>query len=205
MKQKLSILRSEFEAFNIKNGRYPTALEIKAPDFSFSTKTIQRTFGSLKELRTLLDLDIIDYTTGSFRSKKAAHSTKNAFKEQSELYKKLLPIFGKYYIHRESVYGDTGRQRSDFLIYHAQGNFYIDIFYASDTVSMSGCINAKLRKYDPSLIWGEIILVNTNPELDSHIPTLLANKKNPIPNNITLLTVPQLLAYCQTLAPHCII
>jgi len=197
---ELEILKQEFENFKIKNGNYPATLDITTQNgFSFSAKTIQRRMGGIVNIRKNFGLEITDFTKGSIRADKALASNNKSFIEQEKIYKKLRLIFGEYYIHQQSPYGDFGRQRSDFKIHHKQGHLYIDIFYANRYESMVGCINAKLKKFNPDIIWGDIILVNTNKLFNDRIPKLIEQRKTPLPKNIKVMSEQQLFDYLSNL------
>lgn len=194
----LENFKNLFENFYKENNHYPTSVEIDSY-FGISSRTIQRKYGSIKKLRELLGLEVTDFTTGKERADKALNSYNISLTEQEKIYNKLLPIFKKYYIHRESPFGDKSRQRSDFKIYHKEGEFYVDVFFAESFESMQGCINAKLKKYDKKLIWGDIYLINTNKNLDSIKDSLISNKKNKLPSNIKVLTEEEFFNYCSVL------
>lgn len=196
----LENLKILFQNFFDKFGHYPTQYEINE-HLGISSKTLQRKYGSLKTLRSLLDLKVLDFTTGEERVKKVKYSLDLSFKEQKKMYKKLVPIFGKYYIHSQSPFGDESRQRSDFKIHHKEGDFYVDIFHASSYQNMTGCINAKLKKYDPKLIWGKIILINTNKKLDDVIFKMICQRKNKLPSNIDIMSEEEFYKFCQKLNP----
>lgn len=197
----LESLKILFEDFYKTNGHYPTSVEI-TKNLGVSSRTLERKFGGVVKVRELLGLEATDFTKGPARSQKASVSTSLSYLEQTRLYKKLLPIFGVYYIHEQAPYADTARQRSDFKIFHSQGVFYVDIFYASSRETMIGCIGAKIKKFDPRLIWGEIILINTNKDLDESITSIIKNRKNPLPKNISIMSESQFIEYCKALKPN---
>jgi hypothetical protein len=191
-------LKTEFDVFYKEHNRYPTSGDINLY-FDFSAKTVGRKYGGMKKLREVLGLEVIDYTTGNERSKKALDSYKISLVEQKKIYKKLLKIFNEYHIHRECPFGDSSRQRSDFKIFHKGGSFYVDVYYAENYANMGGCINAKLKKYDPNVIWGDIILINTNHKLDNLKDKIIQKKKNPLPKNVKLMTENEFIEYCKQL------
>lgn len=193
----LETLKILFDKFYKDTGHYPTTHEISS--LGISAKTLQRNYGSLKNLRTLLGLEIIDFTVGKERADKALKSYKISLVEQNRIYNKMLPIFKEYYIHRESPFGDLARQRSDFKVFHQEGSFYVDVYYASDYKTMQGCISAKLKKYNPDMVWGKIILINTNTNTDGIKNDLIENRKTPLPENITLMTENEFFDYCNNL------
>lgn len=198
--KSIETLKIKFQEFFDSTGRYPTQNEI-SKNLGISARTLQREYGSLKTVRSLIGLETLDFTTGKERSNKASKSFEISITEQNRIYKKILPIFKEYYIHREAPFADTARQRSDFKIFHKEGGFYVDLYYASNYENMIGCINAKLKKYNPDLIFAEIILINTNKALDNEIERLIKNRKSPLPENIRLMNEKEFLLYCKTLTP----
>lgn len=202
MKKDTSIenLKVLFQKYFELHGRYPTQEEMSA-GLGISGRTLQRIYGGLSKVRELCNLPILDYTRGEERSKKALRSFDISFIEQNKIYKKLLPIFREYYIHQQAPYGDNGRMRSDFKIFHSQGSFYVDIFFADNLRNMTGCINAKLRKFNPNFVWGKVILINTNKSLDNDLAPLISRRKIPLPENVTVMTESEFFDYCNTLTP----
>ena len=196
-------IKQEFEAFKEKYGHYPTSGHEmdKSGLFSLSSRQLTRNYGGLKKLRQSLNLDVTDYTVGKARAKKARSATRKADKDQAEIYKLLLPHFGKYYIHRESPYSDIPSNRSDFVLYHSKGHLYVDVLYPATYQNMTGCLNAKIKKYSSSFLNGEVLLVNLNDSLDGSIPKIIENKKNPIPQHIKLISKKDFLTHCYSLIP----
>jgi len=63
----LDNVRNGLERFNKEHGHYPAAEEIDICPYLPSARQIQKKFGGLKKLRSVLGLNDLDYRTGSRR------------------------------------------------------------------------------------------------------------------------------------------
>ncbi len=90
-----------FKKFYDENGKYPTATEIDADNFLPSSRQIQKAFGGLKNLRSVLGLPVNDYGAGESRSKIAHHINKRALIGERDIGILLINYFGEYFVHTE--------------------------------------------------------------------------------------------------------
>lgn len=177
--------------FNEQNGYYPTREEFqKCPQRPCAVRTIERSFGGLVKIREELGVDNPDHRTGNIRSVSASNSMKQSIDSENEFYKYLVEKYEKLNVHRWQPYLDRVNKRSDYGIYHKNGeHYFIDIFWASTCITAIGCINIKLRKIPKETV-EPVYLVCTNSEIDIlYLYKKLKNKKNKIPKNIIVLGI----------------
>ena len=127
-------------------GRYPTAHEIDKYPYLPSSRQIQRRFGGLPELRKQLGIEITDYTRGETRSHKAEIIGKRGLNYEKDIQKILIKHFGEIFVHEQKPFNDYSG-RLDFFVYAKDEKFGVDVFYAEDIHSLTGCINYKQRSY----------------------------------------------------------
>lgn len=196
----LEKIRKGFENFYTQHNRYPTATEIDRFENLPSTRQIQRRFGGLPQLRKLLKLDDqYDLTTGEHSSRRAHIINQRAIEVESEVYKYLVRHFGIEYVHREYMFNDDGRSRTDFYVFTAHGNFSVDVFYPNDTRNMNSCINVKLRKYyDPTMMQYPVIFLQMNQNItEDEIQKSLQRKKKKLQHNQFVMTWDQFQTFCK--------
>jgi len=177
-KTTLENLKAGFEKFNEENGHYPSSKEIGRYKYLPAVKLIDRRFGGLRKFRELLGIEITDQRTGDTRSNVARKINEAAYYSECKMGRLLVEKFGKMYVHVQAPITTTSNKRSDFLIYHKTGKFFVDIFCPADRFSFFGCVNFKMKKYIVNAK-DTIYLVNTNKHIDCDV----SSKKNMIPDN----------------------
>ena len=196
----LDDLRDGLEKFYIEHKRYPTALEIDNYSYLPSSRQIQRRFGGLVELRQKLGLQgPVDFTKGEYSSTRARTINKRGNEYEKQVYDYLVKQFGLEFVHREYLFTDDGRSRTDFFIYDASGNFSVDVFYPKDIHSLVGCLNSKASKYlDSNMLQYQVIFLQMNSNIaDSRIKRYLAGRKKTLRDFHRLYTWNEFKAFCQ--------
>ncbi len=193
-------IRKGFEEFFKSNGRYPSVLEIDQYNLLPSSRQIQRKYGGVRELRKNLGLplDLVDLTRGSIRSATAKHTWRRGTNFEKLVYDILVAYFGEMFVHAQKPFNDH-KSRVDFFVFCKNYRFGIDVFYAIDSHSFVGCINAKLKVYIKANF--PIILLSANLSLDDdkRIKRFLANKH--LPTDIYVLNLPEFKNFIRKFQP----
>ena len=189
----LETIKKEWDQFKAIHNRYPTSQEIDRDKNMISTRTMQRKFGGVMEVRKMLGHEISNYSAGQTRVNTAILFNKRSDEEEFKVANFLIETFGK----RPNVCGQepyeeyNGRVRSDYGVYTQNGkHFFVDVFYAQDQQSLVGCINYKQKKIIDKKIDDTIYYVSSNDEVISQlvIDKTIKNKKNKLPDNVKVLT-----------------
>lgn len=157
-----------FRKFLEDNKRWPTIYEIDATPYLPSIRTLQRSFGGIKQVRRTLGVDEvdIDLTRGERRSRAAAGMIKRGWGFEKEVFEYLLDKFHEPYVHNQArVYlGSEVFVVLDFVVYHDKGKFAVDVFFPhSRKQNFSTNINAKYRAYKDFPF--TVYLVIGNPDI----------------------------------------
>jgi len=201
---KLEELKSGLELFYGQNERYPTSQEIDAFAFLPSSRSIQRRFGGLVELRKTLGLSgQDDFTKGEHSSRRATEINKRAHMVEKEVHTYLTDLFSTPFVHREYFFLDDKRTRTDFFVYHQNGEFSVDVFYPKDRYNLIGCLNSKLRKYDNELLTQyPVIFLQMNKDISSEeLRGVLKNKKNKLKKYQHLMCLEEFKQFCASKEP----
>lgn len=195
----LEKIKVGFSKFYEKHRRYPTAIEIdNFPDLP-SSRNIQRYWGGLTNLRKLLQLEITDYSKGSYRSKWAGVYTSEAINSEKEVRKYLENRYYELCVHEEKRYGD-GKNAMDFFIY-AEENFGVDVFKTSNYHNLAKNINIKLDKYKDFPYKLFFVVIGDIFE-QTKIDNLMSNKKDkPLLDNMTCITMKNFVLECEKIKP----
>jgi len=180
-------IKSGFIEFYIKYGHYPTAPEIDKFEFLPSARSIQRSYGGVKKIRSELGLNIgyTDCTSGKIRSKMASKINKRGMEAEKEIEKLLIEHFGKEFVHIEKPFG-TSKERLDFYIFSKNYEFGVDVFFPNSFENLTKIVNSKQKKY--GFLNFDLYMISMNHELDQGgIDTKIMNKKIKISNNIKVL------------------
>ncbi|MEX2054734.1 MAG: hypothetical protein WD972_00995 [Candidatus Andersenbacteria bacterium] len=208
---KLESIREGLQYFYDTHGRYPTAHEIDAFEFLPSSRSIQRTFGGLEKLRTVLGLKDTHFGKNEFRSQIAEKVGKRGREVELALEKVLREKFGEVFVHTEKIFDDT-KCRVDFYVYSPSGNFGADVFYTESKYTLRVNINMKEPKYKN--FTDDLYLVVANETfIQSELDQYMRLKRNPLPKNITIVTLLTFLQFIETKSiyshlesytcPHC--
>ena len=154
----LEELKHGFLEFYKIHGRYPTSNEVDNFDLLPTSRSIQRSFGGLVEVRKKLGLDehLLNLTKGGVRSTKAKELWENARNYEEEFYHFLISKIPEMRVHEHKIIL-PGRIASDFFIYYARTisaesgktGVVIDLFWAQDLHSVKGVVSTKIKLYAP--------------------------------------------------------
>ncbi|KKU70726.1 MAG: hypothetical protein UX94_C0001G0015 [Parcubacteria group bacterium GW2011_GWA2_47_21] len=199
-KWTISNIKDGFERFFRDYSRYPTATEIDGCDYLPSSRQIQRRFGGLPRLRETLKLKgVHDFTKGEYSSNRAKKINKRSYELETQIYRYLLDRFGKPFVHREYLFNDDRRTRTDFFVFCSNGNFSVDVFYPSDKKNMTGCINSKLKTYSSNhTLQYPVIFLMMNDEIqESEIEAMIKKKTKPLKDYQKIMTMNQFKKFCE--------
>lgn len=180
-----------FKHFFSEHGRYPMAHELVNCAYLPTPKTLDRKFGGITKIRGLLGLNDVDYRKGALRSAVSARIGKRGFDLEEEMYQMLASRFHEPFVHYQSrialsAYGSS--TRVDFLVYHRDGKFAIDVFYPDNERSrFSNNVAMKIKIYKNFPF--RVYLVVGNPEIGSEM--IVENQTNAVNYrnaNIVMLT-----------------
>lgn len=197
-------LKAGLEHFFNEYKRYPTAPEVDTYPYLPSARSIERRFGGSVELRKRLKLKTqTDFRSGEHSSARAKKINERAHIVESKVYKFLIDIFHKEFVHREYFFTDDKRTRADFFIYDKKGGFCVDVFYPSDRRNLAGCLNSKLKKYENSIMKQyPMIFLQMNENIKSEILTnLTQNKKRGLGSGQILMDWKKFQEFCRARKP----
>lgn len=202
-KWTLESLKEGLDRYYKMHGRYPISREVDEFEFLPTSRSIQRKFGGLMEIRKQLGLNIADFRSGEYSSKRAHKINKRAHKIEKEVYSYLVGIFGVEFVHREYFFTDDKRTRTDFFIYHKGGNFSVDVFFAEDRHNLIGCLNSKMRTYgEDKMIQYPVIFLQMNDSiLPEQIAEILKRKKKKLPSYQRVVCIDEFKDFCDTKVP----
>lgn len=192
-------LKDGLEAFYKEYQRYPTSHEFDDFPYLPSSRQIQRRFGGLVELRKALGLNgPTDFTKGSYSSKRASSINKRSHKLEKEVYEYLINKFGVEFVHREYLFTDDGRSRTDFFVYDTGGSFSVDVFYPASIRNLSGCLNSKLNKYkEDVMLQYPVIFLQMNGDItQEELDKLLSSKKKRLKKHQYLMGWEMFRVFC---------
>jgi len=178
-------LKAGLKNFYKECGHYPAATEFDAYQYLPSSRTIERSFGGLVELRKKLGLgENHDFRTGEHSANRARTINTRAHATERVVYDYLVDRFGKEFVHREYFFTDDHRTRADFFIYDSGKGFCVDVFYSASPRNLSGCLNIKLTKYTGlgAFLEYPVIFLQMNESISqTRLDVLLKAKKRSLP------------------------
>ena len=185
-------IKEGFDRFQQENGRLPIAPEIDKLDYLPSSRQIQRKFGGLEKLRSVLGYQEINFGRGEYRSKISHRVNKKGREIELELEKILRDRFHEVFVHTERIFDDS-KNRVDFYIYAPEGNFGIDVFCTDTMRDLQKNINIKIDKYLKFPC--QLFLVVANPNFSQNdLDAYVQGKKKELPHNTSILTMEKLLS-----------
>jgi len=187
----LEKIKASFDKFISNNGRLPTSPEVDALDYLPSSRQIQRKFGGLEKLRTVLGYEDTHFGKGKYRSVIATNSNKNGRDAEILLEKILRDKFQEVFVHTERIF-DNSKNRVDFYVYSPSGDFGIDIFQTQTMRDLQKNINIKIDKYKNFEKELYFVVANTDFE-QSDIDLYVANKKKGLSENVHIVSMKSLL------------
>ena len=183
-------IKDGFERFRIEHSRLPTSPEIDKLDYLPSSRQIQRKFGGLEKLRGILGYEDTHFGRGKYRSDIATRTNVKGRDTELALEKILREKFGEVFVHTERIFDDS-KNRVDFYIYTADGNFGIDVFYTDTMRDLQKNINNKIDKY--LKFPGKLFFVVGNGAFtQSELDAYMTAKKKSLPANTTILNIESL-------------
>lgn len=193
-------LESGFQQYYKLHKRYPTSHEIDEFEFLPSSRSIQRRFGGLVELRKSLELKDTsdDFRTGEYSSQRAKKINERAHKLEKQVYDYLVDNFGVEFVHREHFFTDDRRTRTDFFIYSKNSNFSVDVFYPSDKHNFIGCLNSKMHTYgSKTMLQYPVIFLQMNDDIkQEEIENILKRKKNKLLKYQSVMNLNEFKKFC---------
>lgn len=180
-------IKEGFERFKIENNRLPTAPEIDQLDYLPSSRQIQRKFGGLEKLRTVLGYQDTHFGKGAYRSEIANRVNTKGRNAEISLEKILRKKFQEVFVHTERIFDDS-KNRVDFYVYSPDGNFGIDVFYTETMRDLQKNINIKIDKYQKFPHQLFLVVGNTDFE-QKELDEYMISKKKALPQNTTITTL----------------
>jgi hypothetical protein len=182
-------LRDGFQYFFDLNGHYPTAYEIDSFEYLPSSRSIQRAFGGLVNIRKQLNLNAPkNYARGKTRKLLALEMDSRARSYEEEFYNYLISKIPEIRVHEHKVIR-PGNVSSDFFIYTDDKNgIVLDLFYSSNLKNVSKIIQNKQFKYAPLPFQTYFIIVGNDAIRQEDVDNLIKNRKIPLSSNIQVFT-----------------
>lgn len=180
-------MNGEWTIEKIKDGRLPIAPEIDKLDYLPSSRQIQRKFGGLEKLRTVLGYQDTHFGKGAYRSEIANRSNTKWRDAEISLEKILREKFQEVFVHTERIFDDS-KNRVDFYVYCPDGNFGIDVFYTETMRDLQKNINIKIDKYQKFPHQLFLVVGNNNFE-QKELDEYMISKKKALPQNTTITTL----------------
>jgi len=200
----LEDIKDGLDHFYNEHGRYPTSSEVDSFLYLPSSRTFQRSFGGLVELRKNINLSgQSDFRSGEHSRKRTLTITKRAYAIEKKVCEHLQKIFGNELVHREYFFTDDKRTRADFFVYDAGGGFCVDVFYPSDLRNLTGCLNSKLNKYLAKYMKEyPIIYLQMNEKIEQEtMDKVIRNKTRKLPQGQFLMSWESFRVFCNTRIP----
>jgi len=201
----LKDIQNGLEEFHKESGRYPTSQEFDTYPHLPSSRQIQRRFGGLVALRNELGLlGQKDFTRGAHSKKRARAINKRSHLIEQEVYGYLIERFGVEFVHREHFFTDDKRTRSDFLVYHKDGAFSVDVFHPANRHNLIGCLNTKLRKYkDDLMLQYPVIFLQMNSDIsEKETNGVVSRKKRRLKKYQRLMGYNSFKKFCEEKTPR---
>ncbi len=182
-------IKTGFLKFYSMNQRFPTAHEIDTFEFLPSSRSLQRSYGGLVNIRTrLFPEEIANFTSGEYRQKIASDTFKRSQAYEEAFHKKLCTYLEEISVHEHKIVR-PGNVTSDFFIYlKPDAGICVDLFYAKDIFSVAGVINIKIKRYKKLECPVLFVLLHDGSLDQTKITQLVANRTNPVPAHIRIVT-----------------
>lgn len=182
-------LLAGFTYFYEQYGRYPSSHEIDAFDYLPSSRSIQRSYGGLQQLRRRLIPDGIDnFTRGEYRKNIASKTFATGRALEALFYGYLTTIFKEIAIHEHKLIR-PGNVSCDFYIYlNENSGIVTDIFYADSIINLVNIVNIKVKRY--ILVQEEtyLIVVGNQQIEQAAIDRKISNRQEPLPSHIKIVS-----------------
>lgn len=193
IKWTLEIIRDGFEKFHREHDYYPKVPDdIDTCEYLPSRRQIQRTFGGLPQLRTLLGLKDIYLSKGVYRSKIGLDSNKRSRVAEDHLRDLLYEKFHEPFVHLEKPIDTIRKLRADFYIFNPIENFAVDVFSTETYHNLETNVYIKLQKYSHLKLRLYFVLVSSKLTVGD-VSHFNSRKPERFPANIQLVTLNQFL------------
>lgn len=174
-------LKEGFQRFFKDYGRFPTSFEIDDYPLLPSSRTIERRFGGLEQLRTDLGLEVTNFTKGETRSKKSGELSLRGFEAESKIEEVLIKQFGEVFVH---IQRRVGHITVDFFVYSQKLFFTVDVFCYSSPALFARIIVHKQKTYKGFPYPVILVAIGYGTEMSQdEIEILIKRKKVPLPDN----------------------
>ena len=188
IKWDLESLKLSMERFRLEEGNYPSTLDFDKVSYLPSSRYIQRNYGGIGKLKSLLGLEVTDLRKGENRSLKASKTYRAAQDYEEKFYHYLIQQYEEVSVHEHKILR-PGNICCDFFVYTSSNRGYvIDIFFAQDMYSLARIINIKYKRYSNLDFKIYFILVGNVSITDEMIRSLQKNKKIIFSKNILIYT-----------------
>ena len=183
-----------FRKFFEENGHWPGQYDMSLCQYLPNVKTLERKFGGIINIRKQLNINEFDLRSGAPRSRSAFQVGKRGYISEESIYEKLVRRFHEPYVHYQSRVTLTDKViRVDFIVYHKNGKFAVDVFCPSnDYRHFSQNVTMKYIFYKdfPFLIY----LCVTNAGIDNEMTNIRRKtQKNKIRENIILVSLDEFI------------
>ncbi len=192
-----------FKKFYAENNRWPIGYDLRSCNYLPNVKTLERKFGGITQIRSLLGLKTINFNTGETRSIKSREISKRGFYLEQKTYQSLVDLFHEPFVHNQArvVISTDVRVRVDFLIFYKEGKFAVDVFYPEgDKAHFVNNVSLKYKVYKdfPFHIY---LCVGNEMISEKLLKHYCQSAKNHHNKNITLLTYKSFLREVESYIP----
>lgn len=202
-KWRLEDLKEGIDRFYQENNRFPTVNDLDNIDYLPSARWIQYKFGGMIQVRKNLGYKDSHLGIGEYRTKIALLVNKNGLDFEHQVENILVSKFGEPFVHVQKRVG-RDRDRVDFYVYSASGNFGVDVTNVSGHFrNVQTNINIKITKYK-NLNLKLYIVVNGDYSQDK-INSWLLRKIKKLPLKWKVLTKSSFLSEIHKLKPLSVI
>jgi hypothetical protein len=182
-------IRDGLEYFSELNGHYPNCSEFNHFDYLPSTKTAERKFGGMVQLRKTLSLSgPMHFGSGESRSQTAIQGDARAKQYEKDFFDFLTSKIPEVRVHEHKIIRPSGLCCDFFIYTEDTWGIVLDLFYAKDIRSAMINVNLKLKKYCAVQFPVFLIIVGNNHITQSEIESLCNKRKSIIPEQIQVLT-----------------
>ncbi|MBI4135117.1 hypothetical protein HY477_00050 [Candidatus Uhrbacteria bacterium] len=181
---------SGFKKFFADNKRWPVAADMRLCPYLPNVKTLERKFGGIRNVRHIMGIDVVDFSSGESRSKIAKTIGARGFQAEEQMYELLVKRFHEPFVHGQArVVVNSTSLNVDFLVYHKAGKFAVDILYPdSDPYRISNNLHMKYKTYKhfPYLLF--LVVANTDIKEDVITKWLTSEKRTNFNDMLITLT-----------------
>jgi hypothetical protein len=179
----LEDIKNGFDRYLKINGSLPTTPEIDKCEYLPSSRTIQRRFGGVIELRKKLGYNETHFGIGKYRKKLSNQAYTDGLSAEKQVEKYLIEKFGEPFVHIEKRIGSK-KNRIDFYVYSPSNNLAIDVFSPNSFRDLQKNVNIKIDKFVDLLCPTIYLPINENLNFkQKKINKWIKNKRKKMPPN----------------------